>query len=377
MKKTIGLSLLALIAAPSALAEVRINGFANLVGGITSSDDSLYGYDDNISFSEQSLFAVQISGDVNERMTATGQLVSRGSEDYDVDFEWAYLTYQATDNTSISAGRLRMPLFRYSDSLDVGYSYHWVVAPASVYNVPFNNIDGVRVDYSGYSGDLEYVLQFTGGKIDSDFTLAGQSARLEVNNVMVATADFSYLNWKLRGVVARGDATFDIPALAPALAQLGQISSELQGLLAAEDDSGIFYGISLEYDAFDWFIGAEYTGVEIEDSFYPDETNYYVTAGLRHGKWTPFITYEKQDLNGGLKFQSQVSAFPEPIRGPLGQLVAGIQAPAITENSTTSIGVRYDLDVNVSLKADFSRYSDDLDDSEDASLVRFAVNYVF
>lgn len=377
MKKFFALSAIALATSTVAHAEVRVNGFANFTGGITSSDDTLYGYDEDLTFSSQSLFAIQVSGDINEKTTATGQLVSRGADDYDVDFEWAYLTYQATDAVSVSAGRLRMPLFRYSASLDVGYSYHWVVAPASVYNVPFNNIDGVRLDYSGYTGDLEYLLQFTGGTVSSDFTLAGQPARLEIENVLVGTAELTYLNWKLRGVAARGKTTFDIPALVPALSQLGQISSDLQNLLEANDDTGAFYGISLEYDAFDWFIGAELTVVEIEDSFYPDEQNYYVTAGVRSGKWTPFITYEKSDLNDGLKFLDQVNGFPEPLQVPLTQLIAGIQAPAVSENSTTSVGVRYDFDTNVAFKADISKYSDDLDDSEDATLVRFAVNYVF
>jgi hypothetical protein len=310
-------------------------------------------------------------------MTETGQLVSRGSDDYDVDFEWAYITFDATDSTSISAGRLRMPLFRYSASLDVGYSYHWVVAPSSVYDVPFNNIDGIRADYSGYSGDLEYVFQLTAGKIESDFTLGGQPAELEVNSVLVGTAEFTYLNWKLRAVGARGTTTFDIPALEPALAQLGQIDPGLQNLLAAEDDSGIFYGVRLEYDAFDWFIGAEFTGVEIEDSFYPDESNMYVTAGIRNGKWTPYISYEMSDLNDGFKFLDRVGGYPEPFQVPLTQLLVGIQQPAVSENDTASIGVRYDYDTNVAFKADVTKYSDDLDDTNDATLVRFAVNYVF
>ncbi|MDM7860476.1 topoisomerase IV [Alteromonas sp. ASW11-36] len=377
MKKIIAMSAVALAVSSGVQADVRINGFANLVGGITSSDDSLYGYDDNVSFSPESLFAIQVSGDINERMTATGQLVARGEDDYDVAFEWAYLTFQATDDTSISAGRLRMPLFRYSASLDVGYSYHWVVAPQSVYNVPFNNIDGVRVDFNGYSDDLEYTFQLTGGKVENDFTLAGQSARLQINNVIVGTAEFTYLNWKFRGVAARGDVTFDIPALEPAFAQLGQIDSGLQSLLEANDDSGLFYGASIEYDAFDWFVAAEFTGAEIEDSFYPDETNFYVTAGLRSGKWTPFITYEKSDLNDGPKFVDRIAGFPAPLQVPLTQLVIGIQQPAISENDTTSVGVRYDYDTNVALKVDVSKYSDDLDESQDATLVRFAVNYVF
>jgi len=377
MKKVFALSAVALLLSGTANAEIRINGFANLVGGITSSDDSLYGYDEDINFSEQSLFAIQVSGDINDRMTATGQLVARGSDDYNADFEWAYLTYAATDNVSVSAGRLRMPLFRYSASLDVGYSYHWVVAPSSVYDVPFNNVDGVKVDYSGYSGDLEYTFQLTGGKIENDFTLAGQSADLEVNNVLVGTADFTYLNWTFRVVAARGDTSFDIPALDPVLAQLGQIDPNLQDLLAANDDDGLFYGVSLEYDAFDWFVSAELTGVEIEDSFYPEEMNYYVTAGMRSGKWTPFITYEKSDLNDGPKFLDKVAGYPAPFQGPLTQLLVGIQLPAVSENSTTSVGVRYDYDTNIALKMDVTKFSDDIDEGNDASLVRFAVNYVF
>lgn len=270
-----------------------------------------------------------------------------------------------------------MPLFRYSASLDVGYSYHWVVAPSSVYDVPFNNIDGIKVDYSGYTGDLEYTFQVTGGKIENNFTLAGQAAGLEVNNVIVGTADFTYLNWKFRVVGARGKTTFDIPSLEPALGQLGQIDPNLQTLMAVQDDTGLFYGASIEYDAFDWFIAAEFTGVEIEDSFYPDETNYYVTAGIRSGQWTPFITYEKSDLNNTPKFLDNIAAYPAPLQGPLTQLIVGIQLPAVSENSTTSVGVRYDYDTNVAFKVDVSDFSDDIDESNDATLVRFAVNYVF
>lgn len=376
LNKNLSVIAVAVLATFQAQAEIRINGFANLTGGITSSDDSLYDYDDNVSFGAQSLFAIQVSGDINDKMTATGQLVARGNNDYSAEFEWAYITYQTSDNTSLSAGRLRLPLFRYSASLDVGYSYHWVVAPQSVYAVPFNNIDGARFDYSGYTGDLEYTFQVTGGNVESEFTLAGADAGLSVDNVIALTGDFAYNNWKFRGVYATGKVTFDIPALAPAFAQLGQLSASLSDQLQADADSGIFYGGSIEYDAFDWFVAAEYTGVEIEDSFYPDEVNYYVTAGIRTGKWTPFITYEKSDLNNGPKFLSGVSGLPAAFQPGATQLVVGIQQPAVAEDNTISVGVRYDLDTNVALKADVVKRTNDIDENED-TLLRFAVNYVF
>jgi hypothetical protein len=379
MKKLMtNLSILAtsMLVIGNANADVRVNGFANFTAGITASDDALYGFDDRVSFSEQSLFAVQVSGDINDKMTATGQIVARGSEDFDASFDWAYITYAATDNTSVSAGRLRLPLFQYSASLDVAYSYHWVIAPQSIYNVPFNNIDGVRIDHSGYAGDWEYSFQATGGAIDNDFELGGQPGQIAIDNVVVLSGELAYESWKFRGVYGIGKVTFDLPALNPALGQLGQISAELGSTLAAIDDTGTFSGLSIVYDNFNWFVASEFTLLEIEQSYYPKNTSYYVTAGYRAGKWTPFITYEKNDSNNDPKFVEQIGGFPAPFQGPLTQLVVGIQQGVASEDSTLSVGIRYDFDTNVALKADISKNTNDINDDEN-TLMRFAINYVF
>ncbi|MBT1450137.1 topoisomerase IV [Glaciecola sp. XM2] len=379
MKKlTTSLSVLAasMMLIGQAQADLRINGFANFTGGITSSDDTLYGFTDRVSFADQSLFAVQVSGDINDKMTATGQIIARGANDFNADFEWAYISYQATDDTSVSAGRLRMPLFRYSASLDVGYSYHWIAAPQSIYNVPYNNIDGIRVDHSGYTGGWDYNFQAAFGRIDNDFVLAGQPGQLAIDNVIVVNGELGYENWKFRGVYAAGKTNFDLPALDPAFAQLGQISPELSDKLAASDDTGTFVGASIEYDAFSWFVAAEYTAIEIADSFYPDEANYYVTAGIRTGKWTPHITYEKSDLNDGPKFLDEVANFPAPFQLPVTQLLVGIQQPAASEDTTITVGVRYDYDTNIAVKVEATQQTNDITD-DDATLLRFAVNYIF
>ena len=385
MKKKILAGLVASLLAAQASAEVRINGFANLNIGKASSGDTVFGYNDDVDLANESLFAIQLSADINEKMTATGQLLARGSDDYDVGFEWAYLTYAATDNLSVSAGRLRLPLFRYSASLDVGYSYHWVAPPNAVYAVPFNNIDGIRVDFTGYSGELDYNIQLTTGNVNAEANIAGQAAGIEINNVVSLSAELGYGNLKVRGVAARGRTSFDVPGVnreavtgqPPALAILAQISPELSNLLDVNDDTGNFYGVGIEYDSFDWFFGGEYTLVKIEDSFYPDEVNYYVTAGIRQGKWTPFITYEVSDLNDGFKFLDRVAGLPSQVQGPATQLVAGVQLPLIAESQAYSVGVRYDWDTQIALKADVTRFDDELNDMGDGSLVRFAVHYLF
>jgi len=354
----------------TAQAEVRINGFANLIGGITSSDETLYGYNDKISFSEESLFAVQVSGDINDKMTATGQIVARADNDYKAEFEWAYITYNANDNVSISAGRLRLPLFKYSTSLDVGYSHHWVNPPQSVYNVPFNNIEGIRADYSNYSGDWEYNLQLAFGTYYTEtelFTLTGK-------DVVVFTAEAQNEGFKIRGVAGRGKSTFTVPDLEPIFAGVEPfISPDLLNNLRFERSTGIFLGLGLEYDAYDWFVSSEITSIDTENSYLAEDIAYYVTAGMRFGKFTPSLTYEAKDSDDDLKFADQINPLPASLQGT----IAVLESAFADDNETITLAIRYDMDTNVALKADISKYSDNLAESNDATLVRVAVNYVF
>ena len=378
MNKLLTISALACATAFSANAEVRINGFANLVGGVTSSDDSLYGYDDQISFSSESLFAIQVSGDVNDKTTATAQLVARGNNDYEADFEWAYLTYQASDNVSVSAGRLRLPLFKYSASKDVGYSYHWVNAPRAVYDVNFNNLDGIRVDYSNYAGDWEYNFQGAIGTLGTDLNTSVGPARLSGKNVMLVSAEAANGFFKARAVYVTAKVTLANATIDGTVDQLRQAGlSSLAEDLAFDDDTGTFLGFGLEYDTFDWFVGGEWTEIDIEDTFNPKNTAFYVTAGFRSGKWTPSVTYEALDGNHGYKFLDKVAALPEAVQPTATAVTVGLQMPFVEEFSVVSVGVRYDVDTNLALKADVSKYSDDVDSASDANLLRFAVNYVF
>lgn len=354
-------------------AEVRINGFANLVGGITSSDDTLYGYEDDISFNAESLFALQVSGDINDKMTATGQIVARGENDYDADFEWAYLTYNATDHVSISAGRLRLPLFKYSASKDVGYSYHWVNAPRAVYDVPFNNLDGFRVDYANYAGDWEYNLQLSAGTFSGDTSLGG----VEGNNVLVATGEIQRDWFKARVVAGRGKSTLHAPSIDNVTNALAAISPELADDLSLTDDTGVFLGLGLDADFADWFIGGEYTSIDTEESFSPEDKAFYVTAGLRLDAFTPSLTYEKLDGRGDIRFLDKVAALPAPFQPAATAAVVGLQQVAFDEYEVITLGLRYDWDTNVAFKADISRYTNDINPAADASLLRVAVNYVF
>jgi hypothetical protein len=424
MKKIITIATLCASASMTAQAEVRINGFANFIGGMAESDKSLFGYNDKVSFSEESLMAIQISGDVNDKMTATGQIVARADNDYDPKFEWAYISYAATDNLSISAGRLRMPLFSYSASLDVGYSYHWIAAPDSVYNVPFNNIEGMRFDYANYSGDWEYSVSATAGA----FSGPAFGTEITGDNVVLISAEATYDWFKIRGVAGTAKTSLDIAASnnntisagADGLTLLSAFGfGDLANSLQWQDDTGSFYGLSLGVDKFDWFVSAEMTQIDVAQTFIAKTDAFYITAGIRTGKWTPSVTYEKSTSDFQNKFQGQVdqmlsTQFSEPqiaafagtsigmlvdqgvqaqVGAPLTALPAEMASPIITgalndnivqgllsstvgDSSVLSATLRYDYDTNIAVKVDITKQTNELSDT-DVTLVRFGVNYVF
>ncbi|MFC4700221.1 porin [Glaciecola siphonariae] len=360
-------------------AEIRINGFANLVAGYSDTDTELFGYTDDIDFSNESLFALQLSGDITDKLSATGQILSRGSDDFNAKFEWAYLSYAASDNISISAGRIRLPLFLYSESLDVGYSYHWITPPNSVYAIAFNNMDGVKVTYNGYGAGWDYVLTAAYGVITNPSVPVGDGlfASLKGENTLLLSAEMVKDSFKARFNYGRADGTLELAAVDQILASFAPLAPELADLLAFNDDEGLFYGLSLSYDNFDWFISGEYTLNTNEDTFTPDDIAYYVTGGIRLGKFTPSLTYQKRDGEDDLKFLEELSALAQPIQQAIAPAVLGIQLNQMENWDAWTFGLRYDFSTRIALKGEYVSNGDDINDTNDANLFRLAVNYVF
>ncbi|MDF2179154.1 topoisomerase IV [Aliiglaciecola sp. CAU 1673] len=396
MKRLSYIALATVLAFPAA-AEIQINGFANFIGGMTTNDeDSVYEYDGDLGFTPNSLVAIQVRSQISPELSATAQLLGRGSEDYDAKFEWAYFTYNLSEQSSLSGGRLRLPLFKYSASLDVGYSYHWIAPPSSVYDVPFNNVDGIRFDHQSNVGDWDYNIQLVGGSNTSDVNIAGQSAELEIKNILAISASASRDGFSARALRAVGKVSISAQALDPLLDGLNQFSPILPNtaLLAEQidttDESGTFSEIALDYDAFDWFVGAEFTRIELDDGLISENQDaWYVTAGMRLGKFTPHITYEVYEADENKQGLALANGLPFVINtgnpaldaawagSGLKQGATGLLLGQRDDTEAVNLGLRYDLMFGLALKADITWYESNLNAAQDATLVRFGANYTF
>ena len=173
MNKTSALSLLTAMAVLVPIAhanDLNINGFLSVGANILDDDKaSIAGADNQGGFKQDTVLGLQVQKQINDTTSATGQLVSRGSDDYSTEAAWAFVTYAANDDLDLRMGRLRIPFFQYSDFLEVGYAFNWVRPPSEVYRVPFSSLDGIDLTQRFSSGNIDGSVQVYYGRFDGEF----------------------------------------------------------------------------------------------------------------------------------------------------------------------------------------------------------------
>ena len=145
-----------------ALSEVQFQGFASFVGGATLDSDETYnGYENKIEYDKNSVYGLQAVSPLGDGLTATGQLIARGSENYKPEFEWMYMTYNITPTLSAKFGRIRTPFYMLSEYLEVGYTYHWIRPPQELYAAQITNMDGASLLYNVPMGSIDGQFAFS------------------------------------------------------------------------------------------------------------------------------------------------------------------------------------------------------------------------
>jgi len=382
MKKITILSAFAAIAVLSPLTQandLNINGFLSVgVSMLDNNDVTLDGFDNNGNFKNDTILGLQISKQVNDKTTVTGQLVSRGSDDYATESAWAYVNYAASENLDLRLGRIRVPFFYYSDFLEVGYAYDWVRPPSEVYSIPFSSINGADLNYrfslgswdtnaqlyygryspSGAGVDLK---NFTGLALSStsgNFTLRASYHRLEIETD--GTGSFGTGNTAaVAGVTAlkpllnpTNDAAID--------ADIDQVAVDF----ALTGQELGFYGLAAGYDNGDISAIAEYTQSFADTPFFTSNTTYLVKVGKRFNDLVGHLTYTatENELDSGLE--------------------GDVQKALGLENKQNSIiaGLRYDYDTSTALKFEIQNHDEEIVNGakgESAMLYTVAIDLVF
>lgn len=107
---------------------------------------------------------------------------------------------------------------------------------------------------------------------------------------------------------------------------------------------------------------------------------------MRFGKFTPHITYEYKDadandvlgyLNGIPSTIATGDAVDDATYSALYQNFAEIAAAQEVGTSAVTLGLRYDVEPGFALKSEVTWYTDDVNEANDATLLRVGASYTF
>lgn len=350
--------------------EVSFNGFISAYGGKaleTADNPNAYPcncaivdypfvgiYEDEWTFDPDTTFGLQANFNITDELSATGQIVSHGSRNYDTSIQWAYLSYSLSDSWTLQAGRKRLPLFYYSDFFDVGYAMPWVRAPGDLYGWQIVGYEGLNALFNGNWGDLGVTANIWAGRDNDD-----ENALLSEVYYGVRVDE----TWKdmLGGYLDLAGEWFNVRVVYMVNKVDRLIYDEEPPRVRLDDVSQKFYGIAFNIDQGNFVLRSEYNTFER-----PDEDNKYKASllgiGYRFGDFLPMIT---------------ASQFEETATWP-----------DIEKHDTRSFSLRWDFSSSAAFKIQYDVFTDEStyfyagnDDVSDfigdSKLIAFGVDVVF
>ncbi|QPG07201.1 hypothetical protein IT774_11010 [Salinimonas marina] len=262
--------------------DLELSGFARVVGGyLDASSVSYEGYDNSISFSEKSLVALQADYRLNTSLSVSAQLLLHSDEDRESGIEWLYLTYMPTKALQFNAGRLRTPFLKYSDVIDVGFSYPWVMAPQQLYSsYLFSQYEGVNARYrTGFNG-INFDFEAYYGQYDGDLHTGGQNVDVDVDGMFGGVIELNYKGFQLRASSTNGsNVSAEIEELEPLLQALNAAGFDDIAESLDIDDKASAYLFGASYDSINGYISGEWMKVSSDTEIFADIKSYYVSGG--------------------------------------------------------------------------------------------------
>jgi hypothetical protein len=333
---------------------VTFSGFGTL--GIVHSDysqadfigrvDQVHGpgYSGNWSDTPDSDLGVQANVTLTDALSGVVQVLSRDEVDgnYKPDVEWANLDYQFTPDLGVRLGRMLLPSYQHSESQNVGYTLPWVRVPTEIsYTDTAEHSDGLDVLYRLKAGAVTQQLQVQWGTTTEN--LPGPLFNDTRARVLLFSDTLQYGDTSLHLVYQKFDAS-GYPPIEFRLVSAG-----------------------FTYDPGAWFVTGDsnYT----KDRFFGDFLAWYVSGGVRLGRFTPYAIY---------------STTQAPSTGTSGLMRLG-------EERTASAGVRWDFVKNLDFKlqlqqvtigtlddpASFANLQPDARVGDKANVLSLALDFVF
>lgn len=378
----------------------RLSGFLTLAGGF-GSDDYPYNfnikrpgetYSGEVDPSLDTRLGVQLDVALGARWSAMLQLVSRGLEGFEPDLTWAVLAFQATDRLKLRVGRLRSPLYLYSDSSDVGYAYPWISLPREAYFVDTERLDAIDILYSFTTGGVGHQVEaYYGRSRDDSFGPDGSRIDISVDDAcgLIWSPNWRWLT--LRFAYHRGTVDYlsrEVRRLAEAIAMTVPLGTP-RSTANRFDPLGLqttYLAVGIRLDLDPVYLIAEHNQLLIDHFVIPQRRRWHLTLG---GYLAPDLQiyglFETSTDADDQPFATRLASIPDATCGGApgcgdairATLIGGIESlPRQRRVDSLSLGARWDVRDGLALKLQYTHVEDQVLDKS-ANLLRLSVDALF
>ena len=358
----------------SGIPPIKVTGFGTAAMTWTDTDDAEYSRPNQISGAGESprtgvdsQFGVQADTRFTPWLSATVQGLVRknGREGFRAGITWAFLKAKINDQWSVRAGRVVAPVFLISDYRNIGYANTTVRPPTEVYSqVPLDAIDGGDITYTTSFGDTVVTAQAAAGETNFILALRGSSVKYKAEDLLALNVSVEHGPLTVR--VAHSKATLYTDGPNPVdplltglrtagaafrLPALGQLANDL----ATNNKKASFtsLGAILDYNN---IVGQGEYAVRESDTSLPDTKSWYVTGGYRLGKFLPYYTHSVTKVSDRVENTVPTACAAPGCLPLLTGLRAGVAGlTAINDQTTDTVGVRWDFASSAALKVQIDR----------------------
>ena len=357
---------------------VKISGFGTGALTWTNTNEAEFGRPNQATGAKKtprtgvdSNLGLQADVRINDWLSFTGQgLVRRDAEDdFGAELAWAFAKFKVSDQFSVRVGRMGLPAFMISDYRNVGYANTFLRPPVEMYSqVPFNGIDGIDATWQQSFGATTVTGQLAYGSTEGKITggITAKSKKMTALNLVAEHGPFT-------ARVGRVDSTAEITGSAPLAGLLAGLRAAGTGYrfpqlnamadqLEANDKKASFTSVGLGMDWNNVVVQTEFAKRKV-DAYVNDTSSWYVMGGYRFGNVLPYFVHGKLSIDGhpaNTVPTSCPAGYPAACTPTMAALRAGAARLPYTgmgqgEQSTTSIGVRWDFYRSLALKAQVDR----------------------
>jgi hypothetical protein len=303
-----------------------------------------------------SLIGGQVSARITPELSAVVQVIAQQNYDgtYRPHVEWANMKYQITPDLSVRIGRVELPTFLFSDTRKVGYTLPWVRPPIEVYSlIPISTSDGADSSYRLILGD--FINTTEGSYVQSNVQQPNNRGLAMARNSINFSNTTEYKSLTFR--VSYQHTLLTIAALDGFLDTFRMFGP--QGIAIADKYNSdgkpvVTEVIGASYQPGHWFVISEWGHARF-NSFLGDTTAWYASSGFRVWQLTPYVSYSRVSAASNSDPGLALTGLPPALAGFAAGLNAALNSilQQIPDQSTVSLGTRWDFAKNFDLKAQF------------------------